>query len=64
MKSLIIYCSDYKKNTEKIAKVFAEKIDSDLMNIKNLNEIDIEKYDLIGFGSGIYMESLSPKLSS
>lgn len=62
MKSIIIYCSDYKNNTEKIARIFAEKIESELINIRNVGDIDIENYDLIGFGSGIYRESLSPKL--
>ena len=62
MKSLIIYCSDYKNNTEKIARIFAEEIDSQLMNINNVNDINVENYDIIGFGSGVYMESLSPKL--
>lgn len=62
MKSLIIYCSGYKNNTEKIARVFAEKADCELINIKDVGEIDAEDYNLIGFGSGVYGESLSPKL--
>lgn len=62
MKVLIIYCSDYKNNTEKIAKIFAEKVDCDLINIKDNRDIKIENYDLIGFGSGVYRESLSPKI--
>ncbi|MDF2674993.1 MAG: flavodoxin [Clostridiales bacterium] len=62
MKSLIIYCSDYRNNTEKIARIFAEKIDSELINIRDVGDFDIQNYDLIGFGSGVYRESLSPKL--
>ncbi len=62
MKSLIIYSSDYKNNTGKISQVFAEKIGSDLVNLRNSHDINIENYDLIGFGSGVYKESLSPKL--
>lgn len=62
MKSLIIYCSDYKNNTERIARMIAGKTGSKLMNIKDISEIDAENYDLIGFGSGVYMENLSPKL--
>ncbi|MBM7869750.1 flavodoxin [Clostridium pascui] len=62
MKSLIIYFSSYKNNTKKIAKVFADKINADLINLKNLKEIEIDNYDLIGFGSGVYKESLSPQL--
>ncbi len=62
MKTLIIYCSNYKNNTEKIARVFADKIGSELLNIKDVVDEDIEKYSLIGFGSGVYNESISPKL--
>jgi len=62
MKSLIVYYSDYKNNTEKIARVFAEKIDCDLINIKDTSYINVENYSLIGFGSGVYRESLSPKV--
>ena len=63
MKALIIYCSYYNKNTEKIAQKFAEKVDCNLINIKDINDINTEGYDLIGFGSGVYRESLSPKVT-
>lgn len=62
MKSLIIYVSEYKQNTEKIAKIFAENLKAELVNIKDVNNIDITNFDLIGFGSGVYNESISPKL--
>jgi flavodoxin len=62
MKSLIVYCSEYKNNTEKIARIFAEKADCDLINIRDVSDINIENYNLIGFGSGVYRESLSPKV--
>ena len=51
MKSIIIYCSDYKNNTEKVARIFSEKMDSELVNIRNITDVDIENYNLIGFGS-------------
>ncbi len=62
MKSLIVYCSEYKNNTGKIARVFAEKTNSELINIRDAGDIGLENYDFIGFGSGVYRESLSPKL--
>ena len=64
MKSLIIYCSDYRGNTEEIAKEIAEEIDGRLVNIKDLKDetIHTDNYDLIGFGSGVYRESMSHKL--
>jgi flavodoxin len=64
MKSLIIYHSTYKNNTEKIARVFAGKINADLVNLKNPGDVRVNDYDLIGFGSGVYMESMSPQLFS
>lgn len=62
MKALIIYCSEYRKNTEKIAQRMAEKIGCELVNIKDARDISLDDYGLIGFGSGVYRESLSPKL--
>ncbi|WP_312651902.1 flavodoxin domain-containing protein [Proteiniclasticum sp.] len=62
MKVLIIYSSHYKGNTEKIAERFSEKADCDLINIKDNGPIHTEKYDLIGFGSGVYKESTAPRL--
>lgn len=62
MKSLIIYHSVYNNNTEKIARVFASKINADLINLKNSMEVRIDNYNLIGFGSGVYKESISPQL--
>jgi flavodoxin len=64
MKALIIYCSTYKKHTEKVAEVFSKKINADLMNVKNSKDITIDNYDLIGFGSGVYKESMSPQIFS
>jgi flavodoxin len=36
MKSLIVYCSEYKNNTEKIAGIFAKKTDCEAIGL-NLN---------------------------
>jgi flavodoxin len=63
MKTLILYSSDYRNNTERIAQLFAEKTDCDLVKIKDAKNVNMDGYDLIGFGSGVYRESLSPKLS-
>ncbi len=62
MKVLIIYSSHYKGNTEKIAKIFSESADCDLIDIIGNVPVQIEGYDLIGFGSGVYKESISPRL--
>ena len=62
MKSLIIYHSTYRNNTEKLARIFADKIHADLYSLEDSQKVIIENYDLIGLGSGVYRESLSPKL--
>lgn len=54
MKVLIIYCSEYRKHTEKIAQFFANTIDCDIVNIKKSENPNIENYDIVGFGSGVY----------
>jgi flavodoxin len=62
MKSLVIYYSAYKNHTEKIAELFADKMMADIINLKNTKDINIDNYDVIGFGSGVYMESMSPQM--
>lgn len=65
MRSLIIFSSRYRKNTNKIAQCFAEKLESRMIDLKDMDSndlIDTEHYDLIGFGSGVYRENLAPEL--
>lgn len=64
MKVLIIYCSTYKNHTEKIAELFAKYANADIINLKGTKDIIIESYDFIGFGSGVYRESMAPQLFS
>ena len=54
MKALVIYISVHHGNTEKIAKVMANALDADLLQVKQMNASMLEQYDFIGFGSGIY----------
>ncbi|MCO1603791.1 flavodoxin domain-containing protein [Desulfosporosinus nitroreducens] len=54
MKTLIIYKSYHKMNTEKIAKVMAQEMNAKLAKVENVMPEDLVEYDLIGFGSGIY----------
>ena len=53
-KSLLVLYSYHHHNTEKIAKVFAKVLDAQIKWPKEINSEEIQKYDLIGFGSGIY----------
>lgn len=54
MKTLIICVSIHHQNTEKIAKVMAEVLRVRIVKPSEIKPEEINNYDLIGFGSGIY----------
>ncbi len=56
MKSLLVLYSYHHKNTEKIAKVFAKVLDAPIKMPQQIHPEELQEYDLIGFGSGIYGE--------
>jgi flavodoxin len=53
-KILIILFSMGNNNTAKIANAIANVLDADVKSLQQIDTNDIEKYDLIGFGSGIF----------
>ena len=54
MKTLIVHNSIHNKNTEKIAKAMADELDAELIKPLQIDQYNLEEYDLIGLGSGIY----------
>ncbi len=54
MKVLIVYVSVHHGNTEKIARAMANVLEADLVQARQADAAMLERYDLIGFGSGIY----------
>ena len=53
-KSIIFLYSYHSMNTSKIGNVIAKKINAKVIYLKNNAEIvELDEYDLIGFGSGI-----------
>jgi len=54
MKTLIVYVSYHHKNTEKIAQAIGSVLNAKMINPSQITEKEIEKADLIGFGSGVY----------
>ncbi|QDA32101.1 flavodoxin [Thermococcus indicus] len=54
MRTLIVYVSIHHRNTEKITKAMAEVLGADLVKPWKTEPNELLKYDLIGFGSGIY----------
>ncbi|MFP4115689.1 MAG: flavodoxin family protein [Candidatus Aenigmatarchaeota archaeon] len=62
MKALIVYRSKHQGNTEKVAEAMAEVMDADLKKPEELNTEDLEDYDFVGFGSGIYFRKHDEKV--
>lgn len=54
MKTLIIYNSTHHGNTGKIAGAMSEILNAELIKPDEVDITTLSKYDLIGFGSGIY----------
>lgn len=54
MKALLIVYSYHHRNTEKIARVFANVLDAPSRAPQQVCTGELHAYDLIGFGSGIY----------
>lgn len=54
MKSLLVLFSYHHNNTEKIANVFAKFLDAQIKTPQQINPEELQEYNLIGFGSGIY----------
>jgi flavodoxin len=54
MKSLLVLFSYHHKNTEKIANVFAKVLDAQIKTPQQIDPEELQEYNLIGFGSGIY----------
>lgn len=55
MNVLIIYKSYHRMNTEKVAKAMAEAMNATLKKVEDAKPEDLTGYDMIGFGSGIYV---------
>ncbi len=53
-KSLIVLYSYHHHSTEKIAKVMAKVLNAEIKMPDQINPDELQDYDLVGFGSGIY----------
>ena len=54
IKCLLILFSYHHKNTEKIANVFEKVLDAKIKTPQQIKPEELQGYDLLGFGSGIY----------
>lgn len=62
MKSILVLFSYHHHNTEAIAKVFAKVLDAKIKEPRQINPEELQVYDLVGFGSGIYNFKHHPAL--
>ena len=54
MKSLLIVISIHHNSTGKIAQAMAKVLDAQVKKPQQVNPEELQEYDLVGFGSGIY----------
>ncbi len=54
MKSIVIVCSYHHKNTEKVAVRIADVLGARTVTPQQVDKEELNGFDLIGFGSGIY----------
>ena len=64
MKSLVVVISIHHDNTVKIGNAIANVLGADLKKPKDVNPDEINDYDLVGFGSGIYSATVHKELFS
>jgi flavodoxin len=56
MKIILVLYSYHHMNTEKVAKVMAEVLDGQIKTPDQVDPKELQDYDLVGFGGGIYGE--------
>lgn len=54
MKVLIVYASSHRMNTRRVARAMGEATGATLMTTAEAGPADLDAYDLVGLGSGIY----------
>lgn len=62
MKTLLVCKSIHHGNTQKVAERMSDEINAILITPDLYKESDINNYDLIGFGSGIYSDTFHPSI--
>jgi flavodoxin len=56
IKSLLVLYSFHHKNTEQVANVIARVLDAQIKRPQQTDPDELQGYDLVGFGSGIYSD--------
>ena len=61
-KTIIIYTSYHHNNTKKLLDEISKKKNIKLIKAENVNSINLDDYDYIGFASGIYTFDFSKQI--
>jgi flavodoxin len=61
-RTVILCDSVHHQNTAKIAQAIAEPLAAAVLEPEHATPIQLDQYDLIGFGSGVYFGRLHPAL--
>lgn len=59
-KIAIVYVSTHHGNTKKVVEAMAAERECDLYPADRAKDAELSKYDVVGFASGVYFQSLSP----
>ena len=50
----IVYASVHHGNTRKLAESLSVELSADLFSVEEASDVDLDRYELVGLGSGIY----------
>lgn len=64
MKAAICYYSRHHRNTLKVLETIAEENDIDLIDVTSRAAVHMERYDVVGFASGIYYSKFHDSVTS
>ena len=62
MKVAIVYCSEHQQNTKKLVEAIATEHKVKLIDVNSTKSYNLNRFDLIGFASGIYYSKFSDKI--
>lgn len=61
-KTLIVCVSKHHGNTRRVANAMAKALDAEVVEPAAIDIAELQRFDLIGFGSGIYLGVADPEL--
>ena len=62
MKTIVVYSSKHRMNTEKVAQAIAGELKVEARRVTEVKPADLDGFELIGFGSGINAFDVHPEM--